>query len=90
MRLAEENVLSEAQAISYLTKQPADLINEASGCLDVGNSADLSIYDPNQFWQLDTQTMTSRGKNTPFSGWGFNGKTIKTFVKGKLVFDASK
>jgi len=90
MRLVEEKVLSEDQAISYLTNKPADLINVASGSLEVGRSADLSIYDPNAFWQLDTKDMTSRGKNTPFSGWGFSGKTIKTFVKGKLVFDLVK
>ncbi len=90
MRLVEEKVLGEAQAISYLTDKPAKLINEASGSLKVGRLADLSIYDPNDFWQLDTNKMTSRGKNTPFSGWGFSGKTIKTFVKGKLVFDLTK
>jgi len=90
MRLVEEKVLSEAQAISYLTDKPADLINVSSGSLGVGRSADLSIYDPNEFWQLDTEKMTSRGKNTPFSGWGFSGKTIKTFVRGKLVFDLTK
>ena len=90
MRLVEEKVLSEAQAISYLTDKPANLINVSSGSLEVGKSADLSIYDPNEFWQLDMQEMTSRGKNTPFSGWGFSGKTIKTFVKGKLVFDLAK
>jgi len=90
MRLVEEKVLNEAQAISYLTDKPADLINVASGSLEVGRSADLSIYDPNEFWQLDTKEMTSRGKNTPFSGWGFYGKTIKTFIKGNLVFDLTK
>ena len=87
MRLVEEKVLSENQAISYLTDKPAKVINTTSGSIEVGKIADLSIYDPNVFWQLDTEKMTSRGKNTPFSGWGFNGKTIKTFVKGKSVFD---
>ncbi len=87
MRLVEEKVLSETQAVAYLTDQPAKLVNVASGSIEVGKSADLSIYDPNEFWQLDTDRMTSRGKNTPFSGWGFNGKTVKTFVKGKSVFE---
>lgn len=87
MRLVEEKVLSDSQAIAYLTHKPAKLINKDSGSLAVGSSADLSIYDPNEFWQLETEKMTSRGKNTPFSGWGFSGKTLKTFVKGKLVFD---
>ena len=90
MRLVEEKVITETQAISYLTHKPAKLINKNSGRLEVGSTADLSIYDPNDFWQLDTEKMTSRGKNTPFSGWGFSGKTTKTFVRGKLVFDLSK
>lgn len=86
MRLVEENVLSETQAISYLTDKPSTLINVDSGSLAVGRSADLSIYDPNAFWQLDIDNMTSGGKNTPFSGWGFSGKTVQTFVKGNSVF----
>lgn len=89
MRLVEEKVLSEIQAVSYLTDRPANIINVASGSIEIGRSADLSIYDPNEFWQLDTKRMISRGKNTPFSGWGFSGKTTQTFVKGKLVFDLS-
>lgn len=91
MRLVEEKVLSETQAISYLTNKPAELINTtSSGSLEVGKPADFSIYDPDEFWQLDTQKMTSRGKNTPFSGWGFNGRTMKTFIKGNVVFDITK
>jgi len=90
MKLVEEKIISETQAISYLTNKPAKLINKKSGNLRVGASADLSIYDPDEMWLLDTEKMTSRGKNTPFSGWGFSGKTLKTFVRGKLVFDINK
>lgn len=90
MRLVEEKVLTEAQAIAYLTHKPAELIGTQCGRLEVGAIADLSIYDPSAFWQLDTADMTSRGQNTPFNGWGFSGKTVKTFVRGKRVFDSDK
>lgn len=90
MRLVEEKILTTTQAISYLTDKPANLIRKESGSLEVGRAADFSIYDPNEFWQLDTEKMTSRGKNTPFSGWGFSGKTIKTFVRGKKVFELNQ
>jgi dihydroorotase len=52
----------------------------------VGTTANLSLFDPDQFWQLEPENLISHGKNTPFSGWGFNGKTVQTFVKGKSVF----
>ena len=86
MRLVEENVLNQTQALSYLTHKPAKLVNLKAGTLTVGRTADLSLYDPNQFWQLDAQKLYSEGKNTPFSGWSFNGKTTRTLVKGKTVF----
>ncbi len=86
MRLVEEKVLNETQAISYLTHNPATIAGLESGSLAAGRSADFSLYDPNDFWQVDAQKFHSEGKNTPFSGWGFNGRTIKTFVRGKAIF----
>lgn len=87
LRLVEEKVINETQAISYLTYKPAALINRESGSLSVGRKADLSLFDPHEFWQLDSSKLLSKGKNTPFSGWSFSGKTIRTFVKGKTVFN---
>lgn len=86
LRLVEENVLSLGSAIAYLTHKPAALINKKSGTLKVGAKADLSLFDPHQFWQLDPCDFLSNGKNTPFTGWSFSGKTVKTLVKGKTVY----
>ncbi|MEB8432832.1 dihydroorotase [Cocleimonas sp. KMM 6892] len=86
MRLVEEKVLTLSQAISYITHNPAELAGIKAGTLSAGQPADLSIFDPEYFWQLDPTDMISEGKNSPFTGWGFNGKTTQTFVKGKTVF----
>jgi dihydroorotase len=56
------------------------------GKLEKGLEADLSLFDPQQVWQVESEKFLSEGKNTPFSGWGFNGKTVETFVKGKSVY----
>ena len=86
LRLVDDDVISLHQAIAYLTYKPAHLIERDSGTLAVGAKADLSLYDPEYFWQLDPQQLLSEGKNTPFTGWSFNGKTVRTLVKGKTVF----
>jgi dihydroorotase len=86
LRLVEENILSLDQAIAYITYQPAKLVNLNAGSLKAGNSADFSLFDPKNFWQLEPENLLSEGKNTPFSGWSFQGKTSMTFVKGKEVF----
>ncbi len=86
LRLVEEKVINQNQAIAYLTHKPAALINSSSGTLQAGKKADLSLFDPSDFWQLDANKLLSKGKNTPFTGWSFSGKTVQTFVKGKSVF----
>ena len=86
LRLVEEKIISESQAIAYLTHKPANIINKKLGRLEVGAIADFSLFDPDQIWQLEPEKLFSNGKNTPFSGWGFNGRTTQTFVKGKSVY----
>ncbi len=86
LRLVEEKVIDLNQAIAYLTHKPASLISSDAGTLQMAKKADFSLFDPNHFWQLDAEKLLSKGKNTPFSGWSFNGKTVKTFIKGKLVY----
>lgn len=86
LRLVEDNTLSLEQAIAYITHQPAKLVNLKAGSLKIGNSADFSLFDPHNFWQLESENLLSEGKNTPFTGWSFQGKTTMTFVKGKKVF----
>ena len=87
LRLVEEKVLTLSQAIAYLSYKPAQLIKRPSGTLQVGQKADLSLYDPDDFWQLDAANMLSEGKNTPFTGWSFSGRTRQTLIKGKSVFE---
>jgi len=86
LRLVEESVLDINQAIAYLTQKPALLIGSQEGTIQVGRKADLSLFDPNDFWQLDAEKLLSNGKNTPFSGWSFDGRTSQTLVKGRTVF----
>ena len=86
LRLAEEGIVSEMRAIELLTIKPAQLINSKAGKLEKGAEADLSLFDPQQVWQVEANKFLSEGKNTPFAGWGFNGRTVQTFVKGKSVY----
>lgn len=86
MRLVEENVLNVSQAIAAITHKPAEIAGLNDGTLTPGGSADFSLFDPKEFWQLEADKLISKGKNTPFTGWGFSGKTSNTWVKGKQVF----
>ena len=68
-----------------LSTQPASILGIDAGVLSVNKPADLCIYDPSHNWQLDAETMLSRGKNTPFEGWDFEGKVRYTLIDGTVI-----
>ena len=86
MQLVKEQVITLDQAIALLTCKPAQLVNINGGDLTPGRPADLCIYDPDIEWQLNTQTIHSQGKNTPFLNTSFTGRVTHTFVDGRLAY----
>ncbi|MEE9352689.1 MAG: dihydroorotase [Thiotrichaceae bacterium] len=89
MRLVEEGSMSLETAIASITCRPAKTIRNKQGKIQLGLHADFTLFDKNDLWRLETAKMKSKGKNTPFEGWSFSGRSTKTFVKGKRVFDRS-
>ncbi|MCK5725388.1 MAG: dihydroorotase [Thiotrichaceae bacterium] len=89
MRLSEETAIPLNQLIASVTHNPAKIIRSLQGDLQIGNQADFTLFDKKDHWQLAIAEFISQGKNTPFAGWSFNGRTAMTFVAGKCVFDRS-
>jgi len=85
LRLVAEGVLSLAEAIAALTQHPAKIVGATSG-LAAGGRADVCIFDPEQYWELKTETMASQGHNSPFIGWEFKGKVTHTLLAGHVSF----
>lgn len=86
LRLAEEGILPLHDALQRVTSAPARLLSLKAGGIAAGLRADLCLFDPEAAWTLDADTMLSRGRNTPFHGWDFNGQITHTWVAGRLVF----
>ncbi|MEW5839045.1 MAG: dihydroorotase [Pseudomonadota bacterium] len=86
LRLADNGVLDLHAALHRLTVGPARLLGIKAGGIAPGLRADLCLYDPQSPWTLDARHMLSRGKNTPFEGWDFEGRVTHAWVAGRLVF----
>lgn len=84
LRLTDD--LSLSDVINRLTAQPAKILGIDAGTLSVGEKADICIYNPNTNWIMKTEDMLSAGRNTPFEGWEFKGKVVRTLLNGKTVF----
>ncbi len=89
LRLTHEQLVPTYSALSLLTTRPAAILGIHAGVLAVNRPADICIYDPEMDWQLDPADMLSRGKNTPFAGWNFQGKVSHTILGGRLVYKAA-
>lgn len=87
LRLVEESILPLNDLIARLTLQPARLLGIDAGTLSVGARADVCVFDPEDYWDLNPAKMVSRGRNTPFTGWQLKGRVDWTLYKGKIVFE---
>ncbi|MDX1347757.1 MAG: dihydroorotase [Thiomicrorhabdus chilensis] len=86
LKLVNENGLDLMTAVRSVTQNPAQILGRNIGSLEVSNSADLSIIDPDAHWTLESDRMLSEGKNTPFIGWEFSGVVEQTFFQGRPVY----
>jgi dihydroorotase len=86
LRLVEDELLSLPQAIDKITRQPAQILGIDRGTLSVGSDADICIFDPTLYWEVNDGTIISFGKNTPFKGWEMKGKVTYTLLNGNVVY----
>lgn len=71
--------------IHLMSTSPAAILGLPSGRLAVGNVADITIFDPDKEWTVDSKVLYSKGKSTPFAGKTLRGKAAATIVGGKFV-----
>jgi dihydroorotase len=89
MSLVHSGQLELNLLIAKLTSEPAKIIGDRLGklgSLKAGTAADVTIFDPNMEWTVDTKNFVSKGKNTPLNGGRLKGKVIATIYQGKIVY----
>lgn len=87
LRLVDEGVIDRMAAIRALTAAPAAILGDGDrGCIREGGPANLCVIDPEQYWEVDNNSLLSRGKNTPMLGWEMKGKVSHTIINGQLVY----
>jgi len=89
MSLVHEGQLTLSALIAKLTSEPARILGNKYGklgTLAIGAPADVTIFDRDKEWVVDTTTFASKGKNTPLAGSRLKGKVMATIFQGKLVY----
>jgi len=88
LTLVKKNRLSVSRAVELLAEKPAEIFGlEDRGHLEQGKNADLTVIDFNSKFTIDPSHFKSKAKYSPFEGWEVQGKPVKTFVNGLLVYN---
>lgn len=84
---ALDGVLTLSQILEKMSWNPAKILNIPAGTLQTGANADIVLFDPEQRWTVDENTLHGKSKNTPFKGMTLKGKVLLTIFRGRKVYD---
>jgi dihydroorotase len=90
LRLVHSGDLDLLTVLRAMTCRPAEILGLECGRLAVGAPADLIVFDLDYPWVVRESAFHSRSRNTTFEGARMQGRVLKTFVAGRLVFSHSE
>ncbi len=80
-----EGKMSLEHLVDLMANNPRKLF-QLDGGVELGASADFTVFDLNASYKVEPEAFFSLGKATPFEGWEVQGKTILTVVAGKHAY----
>lgn len=87
LELVHNGALTLLQALRTVTCRPAEILGLEGGRLAKGTPADLVLIDFGRPFVLDGEKLRSRSKNTPFDGRRLQGRAVRTWVSGRMVYE---
>ena len=88
-KLVDDGYLGWKEVIEKISVNPAKLYGldkDGAGKLDIGNLANITIFDPKEKWKLNAEEIVSKSHNTPLIDAELIGKVKYTICNGKLVY----
>ena len=82
-----EGTVSLPRLIDALTTGGADILRlpDSRVSMSDNNLVNLTLFDPDYAWTVDSGRFLSKGRNTPVEGWTLRGKVLATYLAGRCV-----
>jgi dihydroorotase len=65
-------------------------LSSQGGALQIGEAANITVFDPRVTWEVDASALQSRASNTPYEGRSMFGRVSSVISKGALVLHEGK
>lgn len=84
--LVKPGILSLATLVERMSCAPARLFGLPGGTLRRGAPGDVTVFDPERQWTVDSAAFRTKGRNTPYNGTTLTGRAVCTVVGGRVVY----
>ncbi len=85
--LVKTGEITLERLIELMSKAPSDILKLGRGTMNMGDDADIALFDLENEFTFDKNTMLSKSRNTPYHGWKLYGETILTIMGGKITYE---
>ena len=85
-KLVKKGVIKLEKLLELMQVNPSKRFG-IGGALEIGKSADLTVFDLNNEYAIDPKEFLSKGRCTPFEGMRVFGKCLLTMVSGVPVWE---
>ena len=85
--LVKKGEITLAKLIDLMCYGPSGILKLGRGGMNVGDDADLAVFDLDNEFVFEKDKMLSKSRNTPYDGWKLYGETILTVMGGKVTYE---
>ncbi len=82
----KKKVLSMTDLVEKMSKNPGKILG-IDNSLKPGNCADITIFDENLDYCVESKNFSSLSKNMPYESMELKGRAVYTIVDGKVVYE---
>ena len=86
--MIDSKLMSQTELMVRMSTKPAEIgrYHDQGKAIAIGQSANLTLFNPSKGWKVDRDLVRSKSRNTPFHGMEFSGSISATFFNGKRTF----
>ncbi|MCQ2115135.1 MAG: dihydroorotase [Bacteroidales bacterium] len=85
-KLVKPGVISLGKLFELMCDNPRRIFG-FGGALEPGQPADIAVFDLDGEYVIDSKDFVSMGHSTPFDGWKVQGRCVRTYKDGKLIYE---